>query len=259
MDNKFLWGIIRKITQGGFAWNWVSNLARARDGRQAYLQLKGHYLGPSFRSKIKSDADRVLDTAYYDGKSRNFTLEEYCGKLKKAFADLEECGDAISEDKKIRTFLKGLKSPDLIAAKNQILATDTLSVSVDAAMNFSKTVENSLESMKGATTRNISSVKSGGDKKGGNKFKGKTGSKFKGKGKGKNSKTAYLPKEQWLKLSSEEQQAMRDAREKVGITGKRKAAAVSSSEDEESKSKTIRFTDDTKQGKQGVGDSMSRK
>jgi hypothetical protein len=33
------------------------------------MQLKLHYLGPSFGGKIKLDADKILETAYYDGKS----------------------------------------------------------------------------------------------------------------------------------------------------------------------------------------------
>lgn len=251
VDNKYLWGVIRKMTQGGFAWNWVSNLSRSRDGRQAYLQLKSHYLGPSFRNKIKSDADRVLDTAYYDG-SRNFTLEEYCGKLKKAFADLEECGEDTSEDRKLRTFMKGLRSPDLMAAKNQILATDTLKT-LDAAMNYAKTVENSLESMKGnSRTRNVSSVQSNG----GGKSRRRNPKKS-GKGRKSNPKTDYIPKEKWLKLSPEQQQAMRDAREKAGIGGKRKTAVVSS--DEERDNKKARIEEEQPKEPTGLGDSMSRR
>jgi hypothetical protein len=130
---------------------------------------------------------------------------------------------------------------------------------MDEAMNFAKTIENANESTKGVAHRNISSLKTGGDKRGGGKFKGKgKGGRFKGKGKGKgnsNPKTTYLPKEQWLKLSSEEQQAMREARDKAGITGKRKTAAVSTDESDEPPAK--RTPDKEKKG--GVGDSMSRK
>jgi hypothetical protein len=227
------------------------------------MQLKTHYLGTSFRNKIKSDADKVLDTSYYDGKARNFTLEDYCGKLKKAFADLEDCGEATSEDRKVRVFLKGLRSPDLQAARNQIIATNTLYSSVDAAMNYTKTIENANDSTKGTANRNISSLRreGGGDsKKGGGKFKGskgKEGGKFKGKGKGKgNPKTAFLSKEKWLKLTPEEQQAMREAREKVGITGKRKLGALET--EEPPGKKTVRILED-KDKKEGVGDKMSRK
>jgi hypothetical protein len=189
----------------------------------------------------------VLDTAYFDGKGRNFTLEDFCGKLKKAFADLEECGEVTSEDRKVRIFLRGLRSPELSQAKSQILATQALYSSVDEAMNFAKTIENANESTKGVAHRNISSLKTGGDKKGGGKFKGKgkgKGGRFKGKVKGN---------------SSEEQQAMREARDKAGITGKRKAAAVSTDESDEPPGKRTVYFNSEKEKKGGIGDSMSRK
>ena len=255
IDNKFLWSIIRKITENGFAWNWVSNQSRSQNGRAAYFQLRDHYLGPSVRNKIKSDADKVLDTAYYDGKSRNFSLESYCGKLMKAFADLEECGETVPEDKKVRIFLKGLRCPELLAAKQAIMASDTLLASVDAAMNYAKLSENSLESLKAASNRNVSSMKTG-DKK----FRGKGKSHDKGKGKKfqkKNPKTEYLPKDKWNALTPEQQQAMRDARDKAGI--KRKAAALVSDDDSnKTKKKTTRFEDE-EPATVGVGDSMSRR
>ena len=57
IDNNFLWSIIRKLTQGGFAWTWVKDQSRSCDGRRAFMQLKAHYLGDSFTGKIKSEAD----------------------------------------------------------------------------------------------------------------------------------------------------------------------------------------------------------
>jgi hypothetical protein len=61
VDNQALWSVIRKLTTGGFARSWVSSCARSQNGREAYLQLKTHYLGKSLRDKIQSDADKVLE------------------------------------------------------------------------------------------------------------------------------------------------------------------------------------------------------
>jgi hypothetical protein len=265
VDNKFLWSVIRKMTQDGFAWNWVSNLARSRDGRTAYMQLKQHYLGPSFRSKIKSDADRILEDVFYDGKSRNFSLEDYCGKLKKAWADLEECGEVTPELKKMRTYLKNLTSPDLQAVKHAILANPTLETDVEAAMNYTSSIENSMKSLSGSGNRNISQLGTGG-RRGGRRGGGKGPGNGNGKnrGKGKNPKTDFLPKEEWLKLKPEQQQAMREAREKAGISGgKRKIAEVSSEDTLVPQKKTIRILEQGEQQsnskKKGVGEEMSRK
>ena len=58
--------------------------------------------------KIKSKADKILENAYFDGKVRNFTLENYCKNLKRAFTDLDECGDELTDSCKVRIFMRGL-------------------------------------------------------------------------------------------------------------------------------------------------------
>jgi hypothetical protein len=63
-DNKELWSIIRHITHGGPGWNWVSVHSRSADGQQAYLDLKGHYMGASFADEIKNQADMILSKTY---------------------------------------------------------------------------------------------------------------------------------------------------------------------------------------------------
>jgi hypothetical protein len=57
-------------------------------------------------------------------------------------------------------------------------------------------------------------------------------------------------------LTPEEQQAMREAREKVGITGKRKLGSLET--EEPPPKKTVHILED-KDKKEGVGDKMSRK
>ena len=91
-DKVTVWNVIRHVTHGGPAWNWVSSFSRTFDGRAAYLALKSHYLGDSFVSRIRAPADNHLGTAFYDGKSRSFTFEHYCARLNNAFADLEGSG-----------------------------------------------------------------------------------------------------------------------------------------------------------------------
>ena len=87
-DNQAVWKIIRALAHGGPAWNWVSSHAKKRDGRSAYLDLKKYYLGSSFVAKTISDATSNLKTIFYNGRSKNFTFESFCGKLNKAFTDL---------------------------------------------------------------------------------------------------------------------------------------------------------------------------
>ena len=61
--------------------------------------------------KIKLDADKILENAYFDGKARKFTFKHYCEKLKRAFTDLEDkCGDELTDDKQVRIFTGALET-----------------------------------------------------------------------------------------------------------------------------------------------------
>ena len=234
-DNTFLWSVIREITQDGEAWSWVSSFSRTRNGRGAYLALKAHYLGPSFNGKVKADADHVIEKAFYNGKARNFTLEAYCSKLKKAFDDLETCGEVLSENRKVRYFIRGISgATQLAVAKGQILASDEMKEDLEMAMNFAKTYESSLDSY-GAPSRNISTTdtRGGRGRGGGGRGRGRGGRGRGGGGRGggrggggRGDKTKYLSGKEWSKLSAEEQAAIRAARDAAGIGNKKRKVEV---------------------------------
>ena len=243
VDNQTLWSIVRRLTSNGFAWGWVSMHSRTQNGREAYLNLKTHYLGRSFQDKILTDAVKILETTVYDGKARNFTFELYCTKLNQAFSDLEECGERWTEHQKVRTFLKGLKAPELATARTQVMATEQLLASVTTAMNFVKTVENSQDSHR-APSRNVSAYDSGGGRgrgrgggRGGRGGRGRGSGRGRGGGKGKSAydpaKRHYAPAE-WNSLTPEEQQKVRDARTAATSGTKRSVASVTVDDDESS-------------------------
>ncbi len=107
-DNMTLWAIVRQVTHGGPAWNWVKPFASTKNGRSAYFALKQHYLGKSFQKRNVAHAERILTTVFYDGKSRNFTFESFCEKLNLAFLDLEEAGEVVTEERKVRILLENI-------------------------------------------------------------------------------------------------------------------------------------------------------
>ena len=151
------------MTWKGFAWTRVNDQARSCDGRLDCQQLKQHYLGDSFMGKIKLDADQKLENANFGGKARNFTFENYCEKLKRAFTDLDECGDELTDDCKVRCFMRGLSDPILQTAKLYIIGSHELKSSLETAMNYVSQTWNEQEPMKLATgTMNISSSDTGG-------------------------------------------------------------------------------------------------
>lgn len=135
-DNRAVWQVIRHVTHGGMAWNWVSRFARQHNGRAAYLALKTHYLGDSYQRRIRAAADNTLEKAYFDGTVRTFTFEHYTGALNNAFADIEISGEQVSEIRKVRILLNGIRDARLNAARNQVLATPKLEETFEAAANY---------------------------------------------------------------------------------------------------------------------------
>jgi hypothetical protein len=134
-DNISVWNVIRHVTHEGPGWSWVKEYQRGCDGRSAYQAMKRHYLGDQFVARLRASADNVLDTAFYDGKSRTFTFERYCESLQIAFTDIEGTGETVSESRKLRVFLQGITDTRLTSAKSQVIATPALQT-YDAAVNF---------------------------------------------------------------------------------------------------------------------------
>ena len=251
-DNAAVWQIMRQVTHGGPAWNWVSTYQRTMDGRSAYFALKEHYQGSSFVARLRAEADKVLETLVYDGRSRNFTFERYCEKLNRAFEDLDEAGERLSEARKIRVFLRGLSDPSLMNVKTQIQATPALADNFTAAVNFTAQYIATSIINTPARNRNVSatgrtsgrgndSARGRGHGRGrGESRGGRGGGRYSGRGRS-NSRGGgrqgagrindrYYTHAEWHALSAEEKQRVRDLRN--GQDRRRSVAFVSTEEED---------------------------
>ena len=201
-DNIAIWNVISHMTHGGFAWSWVSIYDRARNGREAYIALKTHYLGDSYQARIRAASDAVLQKTYFDG-ARSFTFESYITTLQKAFTDLEATGEAVAEERKVRTLLRGITSSSLQSAVNAVNANRHLKSNYDAAVNFLAEANDTQKSMASAK-RNVSAVSgSTGSTKIGNKG---------GDKKNKKVKTGYMKHNDWWKLTEAQRNEIRNKR-----------------------------------------------
>lgn len=135
-DSVAVWNVIRHVTHEGPAWSWVQSFVRTCDGRAAYFAMKQHYLGESFTARLRANADRLMDSTFYDGRSRGFTFERYCETLQQAFTDIESTGETISENRKVRILMLGIRDDRLATAKSQVTATAELKATFDGAVNF---------------------------------------------------------------------------------------------------------------------------
>ena len=155
-DNITVWGIIRHVTHGGPGWSWVSKYARSSNGRDAYIALKGHYFGEAYASRIRAQADQVLENAFFDGRSRTFTFENYCETLIKAFNDIEDTNETVTEERKMRVFMKGLTDPRCEAVKGTIRATRTLRTNLADSMDMVAEMLGEMASFNNPARRNVS-------------------------------------------------------------------------------------------------------
>jgi hypothetical protein len=204
-DNIALWNVISHMTHGGFAWNWVSAHERTRNGREAYIALKTHYLGESYQARIKAAADAVLQKTYYDG-ARSFTFESYITTLQKAFTDLEATGEAVAEERKVRVLLRGVTATNLQSAVQTVTATRHLKASFEAAVNYLSEINDTQKAMASAK-RNVSSVASASKK-----TKAKPGDKNKSPKK-KQLTTGYMKHNEWWKLTDAQRNEIRQKRQ----------------------------------------------
>jgi hypothetical protein len=222
-DNRYLWAIIRRMTQDGFAWTWVSDQDKHENGRKAYLQLKEHFLGKAMKGKIKAAADKVIANTMFTGY-KGFSLDAYAAKFRDAYTDLTgPGGEDIAEERKVTSFLANITDPKMLVAKAMILASDELSNSLDSAISYVTNFQTQTDGQETKMNRNVAG------------YEGKTprggGKKRKGKGQDENEEspedqgeeedyyeeeddyTRYYPPEEWFELTWAEKQEVFAARE----------------------------------------------
>jgi hypothetical protein len=149
---------------------------------------------------------------------KKFTFETYVSIHQEAYADLEQYGEFISEEKRVRDLLTNIKdnSAAANAAKGTILATPNLRTSFTNAVAHLATT---LQLGQSQDTRNISSTTSsqyrGGKRGGRSQGRGQGGQGGRGgRGRGRNIYLGSYTPEAWQKLSSEDKKRVIEGREK---------------------------------------------
>ena len=102
-DNKMVWEVLRKSCHGGAGWAWIKKYKNSKNGRQALIDLKDHYMGRDHQSKIKAHAADIIKSTYCDGKARNFSFSKFASRLNSAFEDLENPGSEEHGEPKTET------------------------------------------------------------------------------------------------------------------------------------------------------------
>jgi hypothetical protein len=137
-DNRHVWHIIRDATYSSPAWSWISGFEKQMSGRMAFSEILKHYLGEHHQSVIKMAAEKTLADSYFAGERRTFTFEMFAALHKQAHRDMEQYGEPLSEDAKVRKFLHGIRAPYLNTAKEVVFSNPALRLNFDDAVCFNQ-------------------------------------------------------------------------------------------------------------------------
>jgi hypothetical protein len=87
---------------------------RTRNGRDAYVLLFDHFIGPNNAGNMSSEAETKLTSALYNGEKKRFTWETYVRihtEQNSVLNGLKDYGYAgIDDSLKVRHLLKGIKT-----------------------------------------------------------------------------------------------------------------------------------------------------
>ncbi|MGH3053995.1 MAG: hypothetical protein ACRDL7_03340, partial [Gaiellaceae bacterium] len=229
-DNEKVYGIIKSLVLEGPGWNWIIQLDRSRDGREAWKALKAHYEGESVLNRNKEEAYASIASAQCQGEQRNFTFETYTNVHQKAHQDLKRLDEAVPEAKKVRDFLSNIHDPQLAAGKSTVLATPKMLEDFTEASNFLANFVVRTKSMS-RNERQVSAVEGGrgrGNRTGRGRGRGRgRGARGNCTGRGTNDSVTdkhYTPHE-WAKLSQEQKAKVMQLRD-----NKKRSASVMTSD-----------------------------
>ena len=116
---------LAKLTCEDECWTYIKPHARARNGQEAYMAFKNHYLGPNSIGNMTATHELKLINATYRGEERCWDFKRYATLHKEQHTMLEglkEYGYAgMDEGGKTRHLLAGIKMTALDSVKTQIL------------------------------------------------------------------------------------------------------------------------------------------
>ena len=76
LDNGSVWELISSIFKTHASWTIVRPYQKTRDGRNAYLALYAHHLGPSAVDNMSLAAEKVLKYEY-KGETKKWNFDKY--------------------------------------------------------------------------------------------------------------------------------------------------------------------------------------
>jgi hypothetical protein len=180
-----------------------------------------------------------VSNAVYSGSRRQYKFQDYINTHQTAHNEILDCdpSEAVPESKKVADFLKGITDPKLESAVSVVLGHTKMLNDFQMCQQYLSTTVENRATLEKSKDRNISGVRSAGDKTGGGKKDtGKLPKNFKLENK-------YYPPRIYRLLSQEQKDQLKEWSEKKG---KRSVAALKKQIKDELKSE-MKKKGDTKE------------
>lgn len=196
-DNARVFGMLSHALGATQHMASITRYQSKRDGRKAFLALMQHNMGSNKFEKMIQLAEDVIQKRVYNGKNPRLTLKTHIDRHRAAYNDLVRAKEHISyepmnEDTRVRYLLASITAKELAAAKAVIVADPAKKGDFETAADYllimdpvHKPTDN---------THRISAIKRGTDSL--------------------KAEDRFYTREEWKKLSAEQQKKVQELRAK---------------------------------------------
>jgi hypothetical protein len=139
---------------------FIRRFATTKNGRAAWLALKGQMEGPAAIDARKKKGHADLDTAFYTGKSKNYTWDDYIRVRQEAHLELELLEAPVNEMRKVDLMFEGVKAEALSPVILALKANGDYANDFDGAQQQIKKATNQMVSKRVRQLRSVRSLPS---------------------------------------------------------------------------------------------------
>jgi hypothetical protein len=115
-DRRNVWDIVSNICGNHSCFVYIKPALRTRNGRDAYMLLFDHFIGPNNVGNMASAAETNLTVTLYNGEKKRFTWKKYVRIHTEHHSVLNGSTDydyaGIDDSSKVRHFPKGIKKTE---------------------------------------------------------------------------------------------------------------------------------------------------
>jgi hypothetical protein len=129
-DRRKVWDIMSNICGEHSCFVYIKPAFRTRNGRDDYMLLSDHFLGPNNVGNMASEAETKLTSTLYNSEKKRFTWETYVRihtEQHSVINGLKYYGYAgIDDSSQFRHSLKGINTTEPDVCKSQVMASPSL-------------------------------------------------------------------------------------------------------------------------------------